>query len=58
MEPLKEEEDSFPEFTMIGGGGMPQEKKKQDEKKDPDFGNDEFAFDGLQIDDGLDGFGL
>ena len=43
---------------MIGGGGMPQEKKKQDEKKDPDFGNDEFAFDGLQIDDGLDGFGL
>ena len=29
LEPLKEEEDSFPEFTMIGGG-MPQEKKPEE----------------------------
>lgn len=57
LEPLKEEEDSFPEFTMIGGG-LPQEKKPEpkEEKKNDLFGDDEFAFDGLHIDDGMDGF--
>lgn len=57
LEPLKEEDDSFPEFTMIGGGGgMPQEKKPEEKKKENMFGDDEFAFEGLQIDDGMDGF--
>ena len=46
LEPLKEEEDSFPEFTMIGAG-MPQEKKPKEKKNENLFSADEFAFDGL-----------